>query len=168
MYVCVCRKHFWLLIIITSHLNLIHNTIRVCPLEYALLMYVVSHSETESSSHTVTGWFYLFQFSSFRTLFVVLFLCRFSSKSSVIELSKDHHRRALSNKLPYAQTICPLYILTIYYRSSFHLPPTQALTRLFWNGIVSCEFLIHVLCNHTHTKGHYTVPMYIWMSWVSG
>lgn len=48
VYVCVCRKHFWLLIIITSHLNLIHNTIRVYPLEYALLMYVVSHSETES------------------------------------------------------------------------------------------------------------------------
>lgn len=108
-------------------------------------------------------------FSSFRTLFVFLFLCRFSSKSSVIELSKDHHRRALSNKLPYAQTICPLYILTIYYRSSFHLPPTLTLTRLFWNGIVSCEFLIHVLCNHTHTKGHHTVPMHIWMSclWVS-
>lgn len=91
VYVCVCRKHFWLLIIITSHLNLIHNTIRVYPLEYALLMYVVSHSETESYRLTQSQGDSIYSNSAaFVHCLWFLFLCRFSSKSSVIELSKDH------------------------------------------------------------------------------
>lgn len=75
----------------------------------------------------------------------------------------------LINYLTHKQYALYIYLQFITDRHFICHPLKHSLTRLFWNGIVSCEFLIHVLCNHTHTKGHYTVPMYIWMSclWVS-